>query len=75
MTDLRADPFEEASDRGALPMYYDKWRFQRSYILVPAGAFVGQFLKTFDEFPPRSKAASFSIGDALSSIQTASQGK
>ena len=34
-----------------------------------------QFLKTFDEFPPRSKAASFSIGDALSSIETASQGQ
>ena len=75
MTDLRADPFEEASDRDALPMYYDKWRFQRSYILVPASAYVGQFMKTFEEFPPRAKAASFSIGDALASIQTASQGQ
>jgi arylsulfatase len=74
VTDLRADPFEEASVRGAT-MYYDKWHFQRSYILVPASAYVGAFLKTFDEFPPRSKAASFSIGDALSSIETASQGQ
>ena len=74
VTDLRADPFEEASVRNA-SMYYDKWHFQRSYVLVPAGAYVGQFLKTFDEFPPRAKAASFSIGDALSSIQTASQGQ
>ncbi|MGB5813878.1 MAG: sulfatase-like hydrolase/transferase, partial [Thermoanaerobaculia bacterium] len=75
VTDLRADPFEEASDREALPMYYDKWHFQRSYVMVPAAAYVGQFLKTFDEFPPRSKPASFSIGDALASIQTASQGQ
>ena len=74
VTDLRADPFEEASVRGAT-MYYDKWHFQRSYVLVPASAYVGQFMKTFDEFPPRSKAASFSIGDALASIQTASQGQ
>ena len=74
VTDLRADPFEEASVRGAT-MYYDKWHFQRSYVLVPASAYVGQFLKSFDEFPPRSKAASFSIGDALASIQTASQGQ
>jgi len=74
VTDLRADPFEEASVRGAT-MYYDKWHFQRSYVMVPAAAFVGQFLKTFEEFPPRSKAASFSIGDALSTIEAASQGK
>ncbi len=74
VTDLRADPFEEASVRAAT-MYYDKWHFQRSYVLVPAAAYVGQFLETFDEFPPRAKAASFSIGDALSSIQTASQGQ
>jgi len=51
------------------------WHFQRAYVLVPAGAFVGQFIETFEEFPPRSKAASFSIGDALSTIQTASQGR
>lgn len=56
-------------------MHYDKWHFQRSYVLVPASAYVGQFLKSFDDFPPKSKAASFSIGDALSSIQTASQGQ
>ena len=74
VTDLRADPYEEASVRAAT-MYYDKWHFQRSFVLVPASAYVGQFLKTFDEFPPRAKAASFSIGDALASIQTASQGQ
>ena len=74
VTDLRADPFEEASVRNA-SMYYQKWHFQRSFVLVPAGAFVGQFIATFDEFPPRSKAASFSIGDALASIETASQGR
>ena len=74
VTDLRADPFEEASVRGA-SMYYGKWHFQRSYVLVPAAAYVGQFLKSFDEFPPRGKAASFSIGDALSTIEAASQGK
>jgi arylsulfatase len=31
----------------------------------PAQALVGQFLKTFAEFPPRQKPASFSIDQAL----------
>jgi hypothetical protein len=37
----------------------------RAYLLVPAQALVGQFLQTFEEFPPRQKPASFSIDDAL----------
>jgi hypothetical protein len=37
----------------------------RSFLMVPAQAIVGQFLKTFEEFPPRQKPASFSIDQAL----------
>jgi len=32
---------------------------------VPAQAIVGEFLKTFEDFPPRQKPASFSIDQAL----------
>jgi arylsulfatase A-like enzyme len=60
---LRSDPFEcgdlEAS------MFYDKWFVDRAFLLVPAQAIVGEFLKTFEEFPPRQSPASFSIDDAL----------
>jgi len=35
------------------------------FLLVPAQALVGQFLKTFEEFPPRQKPGSFSIDEAL----------
>ena len=35
------------------------------YLLVPAQAAVGMFLKTFEEFPPRQRPSSFSIGEAL----------
>jgi hypothetical protein len=41
----------------------------RTFLLVPAQAIVGQFLKTFEEFPPRQKPASFSIDDALEKAQ------
>jgi arylsulfatase len=37
----------------------------RSFLLVPSQAIVGEFLKTFEEFPPRQKPASFSIDQAL----------
>ena len=37
----------------------------RMFLLVPAQAIVGEFLKTFEEFPPRQKPASFSIDEAL----------
>jgi arylsulfatase len=60
---LRADPFERGDEDGSV--FYDKWMADRAFLLVPAQAIVGEFLKTFQEFPPRQKPASFSIDDAL----------
>jgi arylsulfatase len=79
LTDLRADPFERALGRGSAgttpaSFYYDQWHFRRGYLLVPAQVFVGKFLASFEEFPPRSAPASFSVGDALKSLETAGSG-
>jgi arylsulfatase len=60
---LRSDPFERASEDAT--MFYGKWMADRTFLLVPAQAIVGEFLKTFKEFPPRQKPSSFSIDDAL----------
>ncbi len=60
---LRSDPFERAKEEGTL--FYGKWMADRAFMLVPAQAIVGEFLKTFKEFPPRQKPASFSIDQAL----------
>jgi arylsulfatase len=60
---LRSDPMERASEDAS--MFYDKWMVDRAFVLVPAQVAVGMFLKTFEDFPPRQKPASFSIGDAL----------
>jgi arylsulfatase len=60
---LRTDPFERGPEDGSL--FYDKWMIDRLFLLVPAQAIVGEFLKTFKEFPPRQKAASFSVDQAL----------
>jgi len=60
---LRSDPFERASEDAT--MFYDKWKADHVFLLVPAQAIVGEFLKTFKEFPPRQRPASFSIDQAL----------
>jgi arylsulfatase len=73
ITDLRADPFERASAPSA-SMGYQDWWFRRAFLLVPAQAVVGGLLKSFEEYPPRSKPASFSVGNALKTLQTAGSG-
>jgi arylsulfatase len=59
---LRRDPYERASVTSNT--YYD-WLLDRAYLLVPAQAYVGEFLTTFQEFPPRQKAASFSLDQVM----------
>jgi hypothetical protein len=46
-------------------MFYDKWKADHAFLLVPAQAIVGEFLQTFKDFPPRQRPASFSIDQAL----------
>jgi len=62
---LRRDPFE----RGPITSntYYD-WMIDRAYMLVPAQDIVGNFLATFKEFPPRQKAASFSLEKVMETL-------
>ncbi|MGC2766441.1 MAG: arylsulfatase [Candidatus Acidiferrum sp.] len=64
--DLRADPYERASYEAS---DYDHWLIDRIYLLVPAQAYVGQFLMTFKDFPPRQKAASFSLDQVMQKLQ------
>ena len=59
---LRTDPFERAPITSNT--YYD-WLLDHAFLLVPAQAYVGQFLATFKDYPPRQKAASFSIQQVL----------
>jgi arylsulfatase A-like enzyme len=63
---LRTDPYEKATITSNT--YWD-WYLDHVYLLLPAQKFVGQFLETFKEYPPRQKAASFTIDDALEMLQ------
>ena len=65
---LRTDPFERADITSNT--YYD-WFLDNDYIALAATAVVTQFLQTFREFPPRQKAASFTIDQAVDKLQAA----
>lgn len=65
---LRTDPFESGTDS----IYYGDWMARRIFVQVPAQAIVAQMLASFKEFPPRAKAASFTVSDAMEKIETAS---
>jgi arylsulfatase len=62
---LRTDPFERADITSNT--YYD-WALDRVFLLVPAQNIVGQFLATFQEFPPRMKAASFTVDQVMEKL-------
>ena len=68
---LRMDPYEHAQITSNT--YYD-WMFRHVFLLVPAQAYVGEFLATFKEFPPRQKAASFSLDQVIEKMTEASSG-
>jgi arylsulfatase len=62
---LRRDPYERAQITSNT--YYD-WMIDRAFLLVPAQAYVAEFLKSFKEFPPRQKAASFSLDEVMATL-------
>jgi len=68
---LRTDPFERASTTSNT--YYD-WMLDRIFLIVPSQKVVGEFLGTFLEFPPRMKAASFTVDQVMDKMEAALQG-
>ena len=65
---LRRDPYERAYFTSNT--YYD-WVIDRVFLLVPAQAYVAEFLATFKEFPPRQKPAKFNLDEVLKQMQAA----
>jgi arylsulfatase A-like enzyme len=62
---LRGDPFERADHEG---IDYPRWRLERAFVLVPAQAFVQNWLMSFKDFPPRQKPASFSLDQVMEKL-------
>jgi arylsulfatase len=67
---LRTDPYERATITSNT--YWD-WYIDRVFLLVPAQAYVGQFLATFKDYPPRQKAATFTIDRVMEQLTAPGQ--
>jgi arylsulfatase A-like enzyme len=65
---LRTDPFERADITSNT---YYSWLMESDYIILAASTLVAQFLATFEEFPPRQKAASFTIDQVVAKLESA----
>ncbi len=71
LTNLRMDPFERAEEENA--MGFQRWYMERMYAIAPAGAYVGNWLQSFKEFPPRQKPGSFNLERVMESVTNASK--
>ena len=64
--DLRADPYERADITSNT--YYD-WYISNAGVIYGLLAGTEEFLKTFKDFPPRQRASSFSIDQAVEKMR------
>jgi arylsulfatase len=71
LLNLRRDPFERADHES---IGYGTWRAERMYMLAPAASYVGGFLATFKDYPPRQKPGSFNLDRVLESLEKPSHG-
>jgi len=68
---LRTDPFERADITSNI--YYE-WYLRNGFMMLASQAIVAEFLATFKDFPPRQRAASFTIDQALEKMTEAASG-
>jgi arylsulfatase len=71
LTNLRMDPFERAEEENA--MGWQRWYMERMYAIAPAGAYVGRWLQSFKDFPPRQKPGSFNLDRVMESVMSSSK--
>ncbi len=64
---LRTDPFERADITSNT--YFD-WMIDRTYLVYAGQFLVANFLETFKEYPPRMKAASFTVDQIMEKIES-----
>jgi arylsulfatase len=65
---LRLDPYERAD---VTSNTYNDWMLDNIFLLLAATSLVAEFLATFQEFPPRQKAATFTIDQVIAKLESA----
>jgi arylsulfatase A-like enzyme len=69
---LRTDPYERADITSNT--YWD-WYMSKGYLIMAAQGIVANFLASFTAFPPRQKAASFTIDQIMAKMEQAVAGR
>jgi arylsulfatase len=49
-------------------MGYQRWYLDRMFMIAPAGAYIGKWLQSFKEFPPRQKPGSFNLDRVMEAV-------
>jgi arylsulfatase len=73
IVDLKSDPYENALLGGAV--YYYAWLGDHAFLIVPAIQKVAAYLKTYKDFPPRQRPATFSIDQVIEQLEAGMKGK
>jgi arylsulfatase len=71
VANLRMDPFERAEEENA--MGYQRWYMERMFLIAPAGAYVGRWLQSFRDYPPRQKPGSFNLDRVMEAVMSSSK--
>jgi arylsulfatase len=71
LANLRADPFERAEYEG---YGYNQWFAEHMFLMAPAAGYVGQWLQSFQEFPPRQKPGSFNLDHVMEAVSKPQHG-
>jgi arylsulfatase A-like enzyme len=69
---LRSDPYERADVTSN--SYYDWFMSDAAGVMLAAPAVVGDFFKTFKDYPPSQRSASFSIDQMAEALQRSLEG-
>lgn len=70
--DLKSDPYEYSVDASA---YYHPFLIEHAFLIVPAIQKVGAYLKSYKDFPPRQRPATFSIDQVIEKLEAATREK
>ncbi|MEY4826513.1 MAG: hypothetical protein RLZZ288_64 [Planctomycetota bacterium] len=66
LTNLRMDPFERAQHDDA--MGYQRWYLEHMFMIAPAAGYVGNWMQSFRDFPPRQKPGSFNLDRVMEAV-------
>jgi arylsulfatase len=68
ITNLRMDPFERAEAEHSIG--YQRWYLEHMFAIAPAAAYVGRWLQSFKDFPPRQKPGSFNLESVMDKVMS-----